>query len=141
MLFIVGICIISGTWETQFTPKFGHGSLWLKISQHLLVPATFNHRHLSPLPYRLGRFIGQRLMVKKIADRFLPFRLSAQACLVVVHCIVHFSQYHLLRCPLSSCHAKRMVCRSSTRNGCLRVESYWRPQLRKPGSRNPVLGS
>ncbi|KAG9698940.1 hypothetical protein KCU95_g1801, partial [Aureobasidium melanogenum] len=54
MLFVVGICIISGIWKMHITPNFGHGSLSLKVGQYLLVPATFNGRHSSPLPYRLG---------------------------------------------------------------------------------------
>ncbi|KAG9662696.1 hypothetical protein KCU64_g1786, partial [Aureobasidium melanogenum] len=54
MLFVVGICIVSGIWKMYIIPNFGHSSLSLKIGQHLLVPATFNDRHLWPLPYGLG---------------------------------------------------------------------------------------
>ncbi|KAK6002962.1 hypothetical protein QM012_000807 [Aureobasidium pullulans] len=54
MLFVVGICFIAGTWKRYITPKFGPSTLSLKINQHLLVPATLNNRHSSPLPYRAG---------------------------------------------------------------------------------------
>ncbi|TIA15405.1 hypothetical protein D6C81_06363 [Aureobasidium pullulans] len=54
MLFVIGICLIAGRWKSLFTHKVALNSLSLKLDQHLLVPATFNGRHLSPLPYRLG---------------------------------------------------------------------------------------
>ncbi|THW85353.1 hypothetical protein D6D18_07767, partial [Aureobasidium pullulans] len=54
MLFVIGICLIAGTWKSHFGHKIALNSLSLKLNQHLLVPATFNGRHLSPLPYRLG---------------------------------------------------------------------------------------
>jgi hypothetical protein len=54
MLFVVGICIIAGTWKTHMPPIVTSNSLSLKLKQHLLVPAAFNERHLSPLPYRIG---------------------------------------------------------------------------------------
>ncbi|TIA54953.1 hypothetical protein D6C77_07538 [Aureobasidium pullulans] len=54
MLFVIGICLIAGTWKSHFAHKIALNSLSLKLNQHLLVPATFNGRHLSPLPYRLG---------------------------------------------------------------------------------------
>ncbi|THW06293.1 hypothetical protein D6D26_01637 [Aureobasidium pullulans] len=54
MLFVIGICLIAGTWKSHFAHKIALNGLSLKLNQHLLVPATFNGRHLSPLPYRLG---------------------------------------------------------------------------------------
>lgn len=56
MLFIVGICIIAGAWKTHIPSRFKSGSLTLKLKQHLLIPAAFNNRHLSPLPYRIGMY-------------------------------------------------------------------------------------
>ncbi|KAI4840283.1 hypothetical protein E4T44_07954 [Aureobasidium sp. EXF-8845] len=54
MLSIVGICIIAGAWKTYIPSRFKSNSLALKLKQHLLVPAAFNKRHLSPLPYHIG---------------------------------------------------------------------------------------
>ncbi|KAG9700746.1 hypothetical protein KCU95_g2643, partial [Aureobasidium melanogenum] len=67
MLFVVSICIVSGTWKMYIAPRLGHGSLSLKIGQHLLVPATFNDRHLSPLPYQLG-YLPKRALSLFIAS-------------------------------------------------------------------------
>ncbi|KAI4766012.1 hypothetical protein E4T52_11663 [Aureobasidium sp. EXF-3400] len=54
MLFVVGICIIAGIWKKHIPSRFTSNDLSLKLKQHLIVPAAFNNRHLSPLPYRIG---------------------------------------------------------------------------------------
>jgi hypothetical protein len=57
MLFVVGICILAGIWKTHVPSKFTSSGFSLKLKQHLLVPAAFNNRHLSPLPFHLGIFL------------------------------------------------------------------------------------
>ncbi|KAH0370459.1 hypothetical protein KCU65_g2492, partial [Aureobasidium melanogenum] len=80
MLFVVGICIVSGIWKMYITPSFGHGSLSLKIGQYLLVPATFSDRHLSSLPYRLGY----------LPKRALSFTIASYVVLNIIFSAVSF---------------------------------------------------
>jgi hypothetical protein len=54
MLFVVGICIIAGTWKSHAPSILTSNRFSMKLKQHLLVPAAYNGRHLSPLPYRIG---------------------------------------------------------------------------------------
>ncbi|KAI4747630.1 hypothetical protein E4T50_02026 [Aureobasidium sp. EXF-12298] len=54
MLFVVGICVIVGSWKTHVPSRFMSNSLLLKLKQYITVPAAFNDQHLSPLPYRIG---------------------------------------------------------------------------------------
>ncbi|KAI5241173.1 hypothetical protein E4T43_05688 [Aureobasidium subglaciale] len=54
ILFVVGTCFVVGTWKSHFASSFASSSMYMKLSQHLFVPAAFNSRHLSPLPYRVG---------------------------------------------------------------------------------------
>ncbi|THX75444.1 hypothetical protein D6D05_06507 [Aureobasidium pullulans] len=67
MLFVIGICLIAGTWKSHFAHKVALNSLSLKLNQHLLVPATFNGRHLSPLPYRLGYLPKRALLLHHVS--------------------------------------------------------------------------
>ncbi|KAG9570566.1 hypothetical protein KCU71_g1596, partial [Aureobasidium melanogenum] len=77
MLFVVGICIVSGMWKMYIAPNFGHSSLSLKIGQHLLFPATFNNRHSSPLPYALGYLPKRALSIFIAAYVILNIIFSA----------------------------------------------------------------
>ena len=71
ILFVVGVFVIAGSWKTHIASRFTSDSLSLKLKQHLLVPATFNDRHLSPLPYRIGTYISGSVYAWIIADCLL----------------------------------------------------------------------
>ncbi|KAI4724312.1 hypothetical protein E4T49_07962 [Aureobasidium sp. EXF-10728] len=54
ILFVIGTCVIAGTWKTHIATRITSNSISMKLNQHLLVPAAFDNRHQAPLPYRIG---------------------------------------------------------------------------------------